>query len=216
VRLVFARSTIGLMAALAATLLLTPAAANAQAGIGAWDWEHGQSFTGGDGALGSNANRGGIGKPRGFKESTPDVTSGSGVPTYDPQIEYTKAFIDLGYGKYLLAAEEFRHALKADPRNAKTWFMLGVTYNAADDVKSAAGAFENALKHDPGQIDSRREYAVALALTGQMDKAQAQFAILKSKADACGGACADASLLKASVARVQAALSGQLKTNAKG
>jgi hypothetical protein len=58
-------------------------------------------------------------------------------------------------------------------------------------------------------IDAKRELAVSLALQGQKDKAQAVLASLQTQAGGCAG-CADAELLKSSVARVEAALSGQL------
>jgi tetratricopeptide (TPR) repeat protein len=58
-------------------------------------------------------------------------------------------------------------------------------------------------------IDGKRELAVSFALQGEKDKAQALLVHLKTLADGCGG-CADADLLKSSVARVEAALSGRL------
>ena len=79
------------------------------------------------------------------------------------------------------------------------------TFKDATDV--LRHILEPSLKIDDKQIGARREYGVALAKTGQTDKAQAQLAMLKTQADACGDACPQAADLKAAQAAVQAALS---------
>ncbi len=74
---------------------------------------------------------------------------------------------------------DFNQALKVDPKNARTIFMLGVAYNLSGESRRAMGTFERALSIDPKQIDARREYAVVLAQLGRADQARAQFEILK-------------------------------------
>jgi tetratricopeptide (TPR) repeat protein len=186
-------------------LALAPAATMAQ-GI-AGSGELSQGFSGmGFATLSAHAREAGVGNPLGFKESTPPVTSGL-TSKIDPAIEYAKGFTDLNLGRFAEAEADFYRALRVDPNNPKTLFMLGEAKVARGDLKGAEWAFEKALKNDPQQIVVRGEYAVVLARLGQADQAQAQFAILNARAVACGGACLQADDFKAEVARVQAALS---------
>ncbi len=183
-------------------LLLTPLMASAQ---GIVDFGSTQGFAN----MSAGARAGGWGTPRGFKESTATVT---GMPAagYDPAIEYSNGLTDLEFGCFIQALEEFRHTLSVQPGNTRAWFLLGVAYNNTGDHAAAAAAYSKALDVDPRMIDAQRELAVSLALQGQADRAQAILASLKTSAADCAGACADADLLKDSVTRVEAALSGQL------
>jgi tetratricopeptide (TPR) repeat protein len=191
-----------------AVLALAPGMAVAQAGLGAWDFEHGGGMVANEG-LGANASGTGVGHPNSLPGAAAPLTAAPEA-RYDPEIEYTKGYVDLGYGKYLQAQEEFGHALKVDPHNPKTLFMLGVAYSAAGDVRRAAGAWAKALKYDPQQIDARREYAVALHQLGKSDQAQAQYAILKAHSEACAAACPQAENYKASLARIETALAAPI------
>jgi tetratricopeptide (TPR) repeat protein len=129
------------------------------------------------------------------------------APTYDPAVEYQKGEAALQADKFAEAEHHFVNALSADPNNAGTLFMLGMARSGRGDEKGAVKAYEKSLKIDDGQIGARREYGVALAKLGQSDKAQAQLALLKTRADACGDTCPQAADLKAAQAAVQAALS---------
>jgi tetratricopeptide (TPR) repeat protein len=137
---------------------------------------------------------------------------GSGMPSqsapaYDPAQEYQKGLAALQAGKFRDADTAFENALSVDPRNADTLFMLGMAKSGRGDLKGAAHAFEKSLKFDPQKIAARREDAIALAKLGKAADAQSQLAILKARADACSGTCADAATLKAAMAAVQAAIS---------
>jgi tetratricopeptide (TPR) repeat protein len=190
----------------AATLFLAPGWAVAQAGFGAWDFEHGAAYGPYGNPLGNNASGSGVANPLGFKESTPQLTALPAAKT-DSAIEYARGFTDLNIGRFLQAEEDFDLALKVDRNNPKTLFMLGEAKVALGDLKGAEHAFEKALKNDPQQIVVRGEYAVVLARLGQADQAQAQLANLNARALACGGACPEADDFKAEVGRIQAALS---------
>ena len=192
---------------LVALIALTPAAAGAQ-GIAAWNFESqnpkDRGFAG-NSALGAAATGPGVANPLGFKESTPPVT---GLPKahVEPKLEYARGFTDVNLGRFSRAEEDFEAALSVDPRNPKTLFMLGEARVGQGDLKGAAEAFEKAVQYDPGQITIRTEYAVALARTGRPVQAQAQLAILKARADACGSSCREAGDLKAALVRLQGVL----------
>ncbi len=199
---------------LAALVMLTPAVVCAQ-GIAAWNFEapnpKDRAFAG-NSALGSAATGPGVANPLGFKESTPPVV---GLPKahVDPKLEYAKGFTDVNLGRFDSAEADFEAALSVDPRNPKTLFMLGEARIGRGDLKGAAEAFEKAVQYDPAQITIRTEYAVALDRTGRPDQAQAQLAILKARADACGSSCRDAGDLKAALTRVQGVLAESPREN---
>jgi tetratricopeptide (TPR) repeat protein len=134
-------------------------------------------------------------------------TPSQAAPAYDPAVEYQKGEAALQANKFADAEHHFDNSLSADPNNAGTLFMLGMARAGRGDEKGAVKAYEKSLKIDDKQIGARREYGVALAKTGQSDKAQAQLTLLKTRADACGETCPDAADLKAAQAAVQAALS---------
>jgi tetratricopeptide (TPR) repeat protein len=196
--------------ALASGFALAPTPARAQ-GFVAWDVDKccATHKTNPNDHLGELGTAPGVATPRGFRESTPTVT---GMPPsgYDAEIEYSNGLTDLEFGCYMQAREDFRHALSVQPKMARAWFLLGVAYNSTGDRAAAAGAYEKALKFEPQMLDAKREWAVSLALQGQTAKAQALLDNLKRLAAGCAEGCADADLLKTSVARVEAALSGQL------
>jgi tetratricopeptide (TPR) repeat protein len=128
-------------------------------------------------------------------------------PTFDPAVEYQKGVDALQAGKFRDAERSFDNALSADPNNAQTLYMMGLAKAGKGDLKGAARSYERSLKFDSHQIQARRDYAVTLAKLGQADKAQAQLALLRTQAAACGETCPEAADLKAALAAVQAALS---------
>ncbi len=128
------------------------------------------------------------------------------APQFDPVQEYRDGMTSYQAGKFKEAARNFEHVTEAEPREAHGWYMLGMARVGANDAKGAAHAFERSLKVDSTSIDSRREYAVALARLKQNDKASAELAALKSRAAACNDTCADAANLKAAIVAVEQAL----------
>jgi tetratricopeptide (TPR) repeat protein len=147
------------------------------------------------GALASGGGGGGLG----------GLPSAS-VPQIDPAEEYAKGMKAYQSGKFKDAARAFDNVTGATPRDPNAWRMLGLSRAALNDPKGAAKALERALKLDPAPLDVHREYAIALARSKQPDKAAAQLADLKAKADACHDACPEASDLKAAIAAVEDAL----------
>ena len=134
------------------------------------------------------------------------------APAYDPAVEYARGTAALQAGKFRDAERAFGNALAVDARNPDTLFMMGMARAGHGDLKGAARAYEKSLAGGPRQLAARREYAVTLAKLGQADKAQAQLAMIKSRADACGDTCAEAADLKAAVAAVQGALTSTATT----
>jgi tetratricopeptide (TPR) repeat protein len=128
------------------------------------------------------------------------------TPQYDPAQEYREGMAAYQAGKFKDAARSFEHVTQAAPGEVTGWRMLGLARVGANDNKGAVKAFERALKIDPKAVDTRRDYAVALAQLKQPDKASAQLDMLKSRAAACNDTCPEAADLKAAISQVEAAL----------
>jgi tetratricopeptide (TPR) repeat protein len=183
---------------IAAVLCLAPEFAAAQ-GIAA------SGEGAGMGKLGSNATGPGVANPLGLPETTAPVT---GAPPHAdaPAVEYARGYTDLNLGKFSEAAADFERALRGDPRNSKTLFMLGEALVGEGDLKGAVRAFEKALSLSPAQVVIRGEYGVALAKLGETDQATTQLGMLRLRSEACGGACAQAGDLATEQARIETAL----------
>jgi tetratricopeptide (TPR) repeat protein len=128
------------------------------------------------------------------------------TPQYDPAQEYRDGMAAYQDGKFKDAARSFEHVTQAAPGEANSWRMLGLARSGANDAKGAAKSFERALKIDPKAVDTRRDYALALAQMKQADKASAQLTMLKTRAAACNDTCPEAADLKAAISQVEAAL----------
>lgn len=128
------------------------------------------------------------------------------TPQYDPAQEYRNGVAAYQAGKFRDAARSFDHVTQVAPGEAIGWRMLGLAKTGAGDQKGAARAFERALKKDPKAIDTRRDYALALAQLKMADKASAQLALLQGRAADCHDACPEAGDLKAAISQVEDAL----------
>ena len=131
---------------------------------------------------------------------------GGGAPQYDPTIEYQRGTADLQAGKYKDAVRDFEHVVDSSPRAASGWLMLGMSKSGAGDEKGAEKAYEKSVKLDDTLVQAHRELALSLIKLKEMDKANAELALLKSKAAACGDSCPDAADLKSAISDVQTAM----------
>lgn len=128
------------------------------------------------------------------------------APQYDADREYSEGMAAYQAGKFKDAARSFDHVTIVAGGEASGWKMLGLARSGAGDAKGAAKAFDRALRIDPKPIDTRRDYALALAHAKLADKAAAELAKLKARAMSCADACPDAAALKAAVSQVEDAL----------
>ncbi len=127
-------------------------------------------------------------------------------PQYDPAVEYQKGTADLQAGRYKNAITDFQHVVDSTPRAANAWLYLGMSKSGAGDEKGAEKAYEKSVKLDDSSVQAHRELALSLVKLKQTDKANAELAVLKSKAAACGDTCSDAADLKAAIDAVNSAM----------
>lgn len=70
-------------------------------------------------------------------------------------------------GSYELARDRLLGAIELDPKMAKAYSTLGLTYEALDNVRLAREAYENAIRVAPRDYNVQNTYAVFLC--GQKD-----------------------------------------------
>jgi tetratricopeptide (TPR) repeat protein len=127
-------------------------------------------------------------------------------PEYDPSVEYQKGTADLQAGRYRDAVTAFQHVVDSTPRAANAWLYLGMSRSGSGDEKGAEKAYEKSVKLDDSSVQAHRQLALSLVKLKQTDKANAELAVLKSKAASCGDTCSDAADLKAAISEVTAAM----------
>ena len=138
--------------------------------------------------------------------------SGSGgvpsasAPTYDPADEYRKGVTALNDKKFKDAARAFGHVLDSTPRDPHANYLAGLANAGLGDFKRARSFFEKAVTYNDGLIPAHTELAIMYVKLGDKNKASAELAALKGKAQKCGGTCAESADLSAAIAAVETAI----------
>jgi tetratricopeptide (TPR) repeat protein len=151
-----------------------------------------------------------------FASIAPALAAGSGssstpsmsAPSYNPTADYQDGVTALQESRYEDAKRKFDKVLGAVPNDANANYLAGMARAGLKDSKGAARFFGKAIKYDGNLIPAHKQYGIALAASGQRDKAQAELDAVKAKADACAGTCAQAADLKDAVDGITAALAG--------
>jgi Tfp pilus assembly protein PilF len=147
-------------------------------------------------ALASGSGGGGMGM-------SPSVSA----PSYDPAADYAKGVSALQAGQYRDASRALKRVTGAVPSSAEAWRLLGEASAGDNDWKGSRNAYERAVKLTPDDVSAHAGLGTALARLKD-PKAQAELDWLNAKVQACGGACAEASALKAGADQVQGAMAG--------
>jgi tetratricopeptide (TPR) repeat protein len=78
-------------------------------------------------------------------------------------------------GDLTRAEQYYRQALRDEPANAQTWYLLGAALQGAGRSADAAEALREALTHDPKHASAHNHLGVALAAQGQYGEAAQSF-----------------------------------------
>jgi len=78
-------------------------------------------------------------------------------------------------GNYELARDRLMGAVELDPKMAKGYSTLGLTYEALGNLRLATEAYENAIKAAPQDFDVQNNYAVFLCKQRDFDGAKKYF-----------------------------------------
>ena len=93
----------------------------------------------------------------------------------DAELRFSTGVMHLREGRVDLALEEFKHAVKADPKNPYFQKGMGQAYAAKRDWGAAIAAFRKALELNPLYIDARNDLGYALIMSGDRDAGKKEF-----------------------------------------
>ncbi len=91
-----------------------------------------------------------------------------------------EARADISAKKWTDAIAKLTLIVKASPKSADAYNLLGFSYRNAGDMKSAGAAYARALKLDPKHTGALEYQGILFVKLGQMDKAKANLALIKT------------------------------------
>jgi Tfp pilus assembly protein PilF len=101
------------------------------------------------------------------------------VPSFaqgsDGEARFSTALMHMREGRIDLALEEFKKAVKADPKNPYFQKGLGQAYAAKKRWGDAVDAFRRALELNPYYVDVRNDLGMALILGGNREAGKKEF-----------------------------------------
>jgi len=105
---------------------------------------------------------------------TPNLALAQARPS-DSEVSFNAGLAHLRENRPALALEEFKKAVKEDPRNAYAYKGLGLTYAQLRKFPEAIAAFRRALQVNPYYVDVRNDLGTALVLSGKRAEGKAEF-----------------------------------------
>lgn len=110
------------------------------------------------------------------------VSTTTGTPAPEPdeadaaELNYQLGARYYQNGKYDLARDRLQLAIELDPKKAKAYSTLGLTYEALGNLRLATESYERAVKVAPRDFDVQNAYAVFLCRQRDYDGAKRHFA----------------------------------------
>jgi Tfp pilus assembly protein PilF len=118
----------------------------------------------------------------------PSITYAQGGKMSDSEVSFNAGLTHLRENRPALALEQFRKAIREDPKNAYAYKGLGITYTqlaiqcASNDqgcrqgrLNEAIAALRKALELNPYYVDVRNDLGTALVLSGKRAEGKAEF-----------------------------------------
>jgi Tfp pilus assembly protein PilF len=93
----------------------------------------------------------------------------------EAETRFSTGVMHLREGRVDLALEEFKRAVKEDPKNPYFQKGLGLAYGAKRQWKDAISAFRKALELNPYYADVRNDLAAALIGSGDREEGKKEF-----------------------------------------
>ena len=93
----------------------------------------------------------------------------------DSEASFNAGLAHLRENRPALALEQFKKAIKEDPKNAYAYKGLGLTYAQLGKLPDAVAAFRKALELNPYYVDVRNDLGTALVLSGKRAEGKAEF-----------------------------------------
>jgi Flp pilus assembly protein TadD len=104
------------------------------------------------------------------------------------------------------AVNYFKKTVSDDAKNAEAYNLMGYSYRRLGKADPAFDAYAKALNLDPRHRGANEYLGETYLLVGDVDKANAQLALLK---DLCGNQCRETVKLKKAIARYNASADKQ-------
>lgn len=95
--------------------------------------------------------------------------------TSESEMSFNAGLTHLRENRPALALEQFKKAVKEDPRNAYAFKGLGLTYTQLGRLSEAVAALRKALELNPYYVDVRNDLGTALVLSGKRAEGKAEF-----------------------------------------
>src|SRR5881397_2766132 len=105
---------------------------------------------------------------------TPNLALAQARPS-DSEVSFNAGLAHLRENRPALALEQFKKAVKEDPKNAYAYKGLGLTYAQLRKFPDAIAAFRRALQVNPYYVDVRNDLGTALVLSGKRAEGKAEF-----------------------------------------
>jgi Tfp pilus assembly protein PilF len=93
----------------------------------------------------------------------------------DSEASFNAGLTHLRENRPALALEQFKKAIKEDPKNAYAYKGLGLTYAQLGKLSDAVASFRKALELNPYYVDVRNDLGTALVLSGKRAEGKAEF-----------------------------------------
>jgi Tfp pilus assembly protein PilF len=95
--------------------------------------------------------------------------------TAESEASFNAGLAHLRENRPALALEQFKKAIREDPRNAYAYKGLGLTYTQLGKMPEAVAALRKALELNPYYVDVRNDLGTALVLSGKRAEGKAEF-----------------------------------------
>jgi len=93
----------------------------------------------------------------------------------DADATFNAGLAHLREGRPAVALEEFKKAVKLDPKNAHYYKGLGLAYAQQNKLQDAIEAFRKGLELNPYYVDMRNDLGTVLILAGRRPEGKAEF-----------------------------------------
>src|SRR2546428_3925244 len=95
--------------------------------------------------------------------------------TTDSEASFNAGLTHLRENRPALALEQFKKAIREDPKNAYAYKGLGLTYAQLGKLSDAVASFRKALELNPYYVDVRNDLGTVLVLSGKRAEGKAEF-----------------------------------------
>jgi Tfp pilus assembly protein PilF len=105
----------------------------------------------------------------------PSAARAQSAKVTDSEASFNAGLAHLRENRPALALEQFKKAVKEDPKNAYAYKGLGLTYAQLGRLSDAIASFRKALELNPYYVDVRNDLGTVLVLSGKRAEGKAEF-----------------------------------------